>query len=212
MIPPDLRFNALYKGLLDTQDTQYRYAAAVGLQYTPAIYYDHAPEAERVFRNQLLQYAKGVGSEDDEFLQERAFVAVYKRLHYPRDLSAVLDVFHRAVNHHNALAWLLVNVPKEEMSVEWLKTQLEEHGKAQTDETEKTAESSSALPPSSPTAFTPSEIDTLLAKLSPSIERHLSKATEGVVSAAANLREPDIPDYARLQWGTMDEEGAMKLD
>ena len=57
LLPADIRFATLQKALLEGDDTQYRLAAAVGVQFTPQKFYDHAPKAELAFRQILLQYS-----------------------------------------------------------------------------------------------------------------------------------------------------------
>lgn len=96
MLPTDIRFATLLRGLREKDDIQLRLAAAVGVQFTRGAFLDAAPEADRLFRGILLDYA--AAEEEDDFLAARAFLAVRQRLKHPRDTKFVLALLVRMNN------------------------------------------------------------------------------------------------------------------
>jgi hypothetical protein len=126
MLPSDLRFSTLMRGLEEKDDTQLRLAAAVGIQFTSKALIDRAPVAELAFRVKLLQYTRqsqpalwsvnclvsstsqrlrmsylavSAGEcEIDNFLAFRAFMSVRSYLQHPRDTKFVLCLLVRADN------------------------------------------------------------------------------------------------------------------
>jgi hypothetical protein len=93
MIPPEIRYATLLRGLSDADEIQYRLAACVGVQFTSKAFLDAAPVTDRTFRTMLLDYA--AAHEADDFLAARAFLAIKERLTHPRDTKFVLALMVR---------------------------------------------------------------------------------------------------------------------
>jgi len=213
MIPPDVRFEMMLRGLLEKEETQYRLAAAVGVQFTNRAFFERAPKAERRFREILLHYARE--DREDDFLSARSFLAVKDLLHHPRDTRFVLTLV-AALNWRNCLTWLVRNVATEEqpLTSARLRSMLTE-----AIEQEKNGQVSSqaeAYPSTVPWTDAWSkrlkavDVNGVIDRIGVALDDHAAKVAAKQHSVLSNYQEVDVPSYAPLQMGQTNEGGAMK--
>lgn len=213
MIPSDLRYATLQRGLSYKADPQYQLAAAIGVQFTPKSHLAHAPVAELSFRTTLLRHA--AEHERDDFLAARAFLAIKDRLAHPRDTAFVWALMDSPVAWRNALAWGLnrMSTAQQPLTAEKLRAMIVE-AKAQ-DLSGQLLQQQQSDPTA--VAWTPYwsgrlqsvDLDAVAAQAGVALDDHWTKLKAGDHSKLAQYQEIDIPSYAHLQMGFADEQGQM---
>jgi hypothetical protein len=222
MLPGDIRFATLQRGLQEKDETQLRLAAAVGVQYTGRALLDGAPVAEHSFRTLLLQYA--AESEEDDFLAARAFLAIKDYLRHPRDTRFVLALLGDKIVWRNALTWALTQLSTAErpLTSQRLIALIEE---AKAVDSGAVAAPGPFAPDS--VAWNPQwserlqavDLEVVRAKAGAALDEHWARMAKSKESASKSNRkakllqyqEIDIPSYAPLQQGFTDANGQTHL-
>lgn len=213
MIPSDLRYATLARGLAYKQDPQYQLAAAIGVQFTPKTHLARAPVAELAFRTSLLRHA--ADHDRDDFLAARAFLAVKERLQHPRDTPFVLALMDSPVAWRNALAWALTRAstaaqPLTSARLLEMITEAKAHDASGELAAQLQADPTAVAWTSYWSARLQSvDASAVSAQAGVALDDHASKTARGEHSKLPQYQEIDIPSYAHLQMGFADGNGQM---